>query len=71
MPVILWLPVALLGAVVVAVCGVSGWVDLAEQRRMRIAAALLSRRRRVFRPVVIQGGRVEAPVGGNFDKLAG
>jgi hypothetical protein len=71
MPVILWLPVALLGAVFVVVCGVSGWIELAERRRMRIIVAFLSRRRRVFRPVVIQGGRTEAPVERNVDKLAG
>jgi hypothetical protein len=58
MVVFSWLPAALLGAVILIVCGVSLGVEIAERRRM--ARNAVPRRRR-FRPVVIQGGRVEAP----------
>jgi hypothetical protein len=58
MVVLSWLPVALFGAVILILCGVSLGVEIGERRRMARNEAAPRRR---FRPVVIQGGRVEAP----------
>jgi hypothetical protein len=55
-----WLPIALLGAVILLVAGISVSVEIAERRRFVRNAAATPRRRR-FRPVVIQGGRSDAP----------
>jgi hypothetical protein len=70
MLVFLWLPIALLGAVIFICAGVSLGVDIAERRRRAHHAAAP---RRGFRPVVIQGGRVEAPaaVEAGVETLAG
>jgi hypothetical protein len=65
-----WLPIALLGAVVSIVAGVSVGVEIVERRGLAGDAAPKPRR---FRPVVIQGGRVDAPavVAADIETLAG
>lgn len=50
-----FIPVAILGAVFCTVVCVCLWVERAERRRARLHV----KRRRVFRPVVIQGGKAE------------
>lgn len=72
-----WLPIALLGVVILMVGLVSLGVAVVERRRLARNAAALPRRRR-FRPVVIQGGRAPAPAmeaaagaAADMDKLAG
>jgi hypothetical protein len=50
-----FLPIAVLGAVALAVCTVLVFVERAERRRARIHAA--ARQRVEFRLVVIEGGR--------------
>jgi hypothetical protein len=60
MAVLLWLPALLFGAVLLIVAGVSAAVEFASWRRaLRIARR--RSRRAAFRPVVIQGGRRDAP----------
>ncbi len=69
-----WLPIALLGAVILIVAGVSLGVDIAERRRLAGNVAATPRRR-LFRPVVIQGGKAAAPTAAeaetDVEKLAG
>jgi hypothetical protein len=68
-----FLPLAVLGALVLAVCAVQVFVEHAERRRVRFYAAF--RTRRLFRPRVIEGGRKDAPAARPpataADKLAG
>jgi hypothetical protein len=69
-----WLPIALVGAVILIVAGVSLSVEIAERGRLARNVAATPRRRR-FRPVIIQGGRIDAPgvpaAEPNVEKLAG
>jgi threonine/homoserine/homoserine lactone efflux protein len=67
MALFVWAPAILLGVVVSIVGGVVGAVEILEGRRARRWAR--RRARRGFRPVVIQGGRGQAPAAG--EKLAG
>jgi hypothetical protein len=50
-------PLAVLGAVFVAVCALGVAVEVGARRRERAARARLAERRRGFRPVVIEGGK--------------
>jgi len=50
-------PLAVLGAVFVAVCAVGVAVELGAWRRELAVRALVENRRRGFRPVVIEGGK--------------
>lgn len=52
-----FIPAAILGVVFCAAICVCLWVDRAERRRARLHV----RPRRVFRPVVIQGGKAAKP----------
>jgi chloramphenicol 3-O-phosphotransferase len=67
-----WAPAALFSGVIVIVVIVQAAVAVAERRRLRDAARL-PRRRRGFRPVVIEGGKQNAPPAERAatDKLAG
>jgi hypothetical protein len=50
-------PLAVLGAVFVAVCALGVAVEVAARRRERAVRARLEGRRRGFAPVVIEGGK--------------
>jgi hypothetical protein len=50
-------PLAVLGAVFVAVCALGVAVEVGARRRERAVRARLEERRRGFRPVVIEGGK--------------
>jgi len=67
-------PIALFGAVIMIVSGVSLGVEIAERRRMARTKAAMPRRR-LFRPKLIQGGKAEAMVAveaeTDVEKLAG
>jgi len=54
-----FIPAAILGAVFCSVVCVCLWIERAERRRARLHA----KRRRLFRPVVIQGGKAESRAG--------
>jgi hypothetical protein len=55
MSILAFIPAAILGAVFCTVVCVCLWVEHAERRRAR----LTPKRRRVFRPVIIQGGKAQ------------
>jgi hypothetical protein len=65
-----WAPAALFGGVFLIVAIVQAAVMIAERRRLRDVARL-PRRLRGFRPVVIEGGKQDAPPAEQPDKLAG
>ena len=59
MAILAFLPLAIIGFVVILVAAVFGAIEIRERRRSRLYAQ--PRRRHGFRPVMINGGKPEEP----------